>query len=169
MRLLKLEDICFPVYSLSKNYEKIYTEFNILYIQTASGTYVLDNKNMNGNTLGERRAKIENTKLYKPKKTCYSVAQLLKCKSNIFIDNIGTVFKYKKTKYVPLKYHKILSIHYREKFGDYFLLVKDIFFPIVVNYREANTYSYAGILHTPTGYILYELSEDKKPDTKRKI
>ena len=111
MEQLNLFDIVFPVYSLPKVYEKIWEKYNVTYMETIYGTYVLDNKNMDGDTVGKRRLQINNSQLYRPRHVYYNIPQFLHSKTNVFMDSLGRVFKYKKTEMVPLKYHKIKSIH----------------------------------------------------------
>lgn len=167
MEQLSLFDIVFPVYTLPKVYERIWEDFNVTYIETVYGIYVLDNKNMDGDTVGKRRLHINNSKLYRPRHVYYNISQFLKSKTNIFMDSLGRVFKYKKTHIVPLKYHKIKSI-YRLESGECYIEL-DINFPIKVNCRLAYSMGYVGVLHTKWGYILYSFSEYEMKNTKRKI
>ena len=167
MEQLNLFDIVFPVYSLPKVYEKIWEKYNVTYMETIYGTYVLDNKNMDGDTVGKRRLQINNSQLYRPRHVYYNIPQFLHSKTNVFMDSLGRVFKYKKTKMVPLKYHKIKSIH-RLNSGECELEL-DINFSVKVNCRLAYSVQYVAVLHTKWGYILYSFSEFEKPNTRRKI
>ena len=67
MEQLNLFDIQFPIYSITRTYKRIWVEMNVTYIETESGIYVLDNKNVEGDSLGKRRLRITNDiyKLYK--------------------------------------------------------------------------------------------------------
>jgi hypothetical protein len=168
MEPLNLFDIKFPIYGITNTYKNIWTDLNVLYIETNTGTYVLDNKNIVGDTLGERRLKIKNSKLYIPRKVYYNIAQLLKSKHTVFIDKYGILFKYKKTQYVPLKYYKIENIDKAED-GQCILAIPKLPFYHKTTCRIAYSINYLGLLDTPFGYILYELSEYKKSDSKRKI
>lgn len=167
MEQLNLFDIKFPVYSLPKSYEKLWTKYNVTYLETIHDTYVLDNKNMPGDTLGKRRAHINNSKLYNPRHVYQNISQFLHSKTNVFIDTLGRVFKYKKTNMVPLKYHKIKDIHRLES-GECELEL-DVNFPIKVTCRVAYSIICVGLLHTKWGYILYSLEEEMQNDTRRKI
>lgn len=168
MEKLKITDINFPIYGITNNRKKIWEEYNILYIETLSGIYILDNKNMNGNTLGERRIKINNSKLYKPRQVCYNIIQLIKSKFTTFIDSTGKVFTYKKSKFVPLKYYKVTNI-IRSKDGECIISIPKINFVHKIACRKAYSIEYIGILHTDYGLVLYEYSNIEKKDTKRKI
>jgi hypothetical protein len=164
---MHLFDISFPVYAITKTYRKIWEEMNVVYIETESGTYVLDNKNIDGNTIGERRLKIKNSELYIPRKVYYNISQFLHSKYNKFIDSKGNIFSWKKSFNVPLKYHKVAGVIQTEE--DCIIHLKDIIFPQKVNCRIAYVINYVGVLHTEYGYVLYEYCENKKKDTYRKI
>lgn len=168
MEQLRLFDIEFPIYSITPNYKRIWNELNVLYIETDSGQYVLDNKNLNGDTLGQRRLKNKTSKLYIPRKTYYTVSQMLNSKNKIFIDSTGRVFNYKKSITVPLKFHKVIK-RIRVESGEYVLHLKGIEYPIKVNARKAFEINYVGILYTSYGYILYSYESEYKKDTRRKI
>lgn len=164
---MHLSDLQFPVYALAKNYKRVWEDLNVLYIDTDSGTYVLDNKNMDGDSLGARRLKLKGSDLFIPRKVYYNVNQLVHSSYNDFIDDKGKVFNWKKSKNVPLKYHKVNKIIKDD--NGCIIHLKDINFPQKVNCRIAYVIKYAGILHTSEGYILYEYCEGKKKDTYRKI
>ena len=167
MEQLNLFDIQFPVYTLPKVYEDIWEHWNVLYIRTIYGVYVLDNKNLDGDTVGKRRLQINNSDVYRPRHVYYNIPQFLHSKTNMFMDSLGRAFKYKKTESVPLIYHKIKS-RYRLKSGECELEI-DINFPVKVNCRLAHGIEYVAVLHTKYGYILYSFCEYKKKDTRRKI
>ena len=167
MHLKDFSDINFPVFTITASYIKIWDEFNIKYIQTQSGTYILDNKNLSGDTLGERRLKITTGLRYIPRKAYYNITQLIKSKTKTYIDNTGCVFTYKKTRTVPLKYYKVMDVVSTEE--GCILSFKNVNFRLRTNCREAYEIIYIGLLITSMGYILYETCEEKKRDTTRKI
>ena len=160
-------DIDFPIFAITKSYIKIWDELNVKYIKTPSGTYVLDNKNLSGNTLGERRVQLKTSLRYIPRKAYYNITQLIKSNNKTYIDNTGCVFTYKKTRMVPLKYYKVMDVVSTEE--GCILLIKGINFKIRTSCRSAFTINYVGLLTTGKGFILYETSEVKKRDTVRKI
>jgi hypothetical protein len=167
MEQLNLFDIEFPIYSITNSYKRIWEDMNVLYIETPYNTYVLDNKNLPGDTLGKRRLQISNSDIYRPRRVYYNIEQFLHSKDKIYIDSLGRCFKYKKTEMVPLKYHKIKDIN-RLKSGEC-VLTLDILFPLKVNCRLAYSIEYVGVLHTKYGEIVYSFEEEYKKDTRRKI
>lgn len=168
MEQLNLFNLNFPLYSITKTYKRIWTELNVLYIKTQSGTYVLDNKNLSGDNVGKRRIKIQSSELYKPRKVYYNLSQLLHAKGNIFMDNDGVVFKYKKTQYAPLTYYKVQNVT-QAKDGECILEVPQINYSYKINCRKAYSIEYIGILATEYGFIPYEFSEEYKKPTRRKL
>ncbi len=165
--LLTLFDIEFPIFALTTYYRRIWEEDNITYIETDSGVYALDNKNIKGDTLGQRRLRIKSIKLYMPREVVHSISQLLKSDYICFIDNNGKVFKYSKTRTAPLEYHKVDRVARSAK--GCVLHFKTINNPILVPCRIAFGIEYVGFIVTQLGYILYEYSEEHKQNTWRKI
>jgi len=168
MEPLNLFEFEFPLYGITKTFKKIWVEFNVTYIKTNTGIYVLDNKNIDGDTIGKRRLKIKSSELYIPRKIYYNIGQALHAKSNVFMDSNGVVFKYKKTKYVPLTYYKVNDVT-RAKDGECILTFSQINFSYKINCRKAYSTEYVGILATDFGFIPYEFSEVYKPPSRRKI
>jgi hypothetical protein len=160
-------DMQFPIFAISTNNKRIWTEDKITYVETASGVYVLDNKNIKGDTLGQRRLRIKNSKLYIPRAVVHSIPQLIKSKYKNYIDNNGNTFKYIKHTVVPLKYYKVDKIVETDK--GCVLKFKNLNNPIILSCREAYGVNYVGFLLTQIGYITYEYSEVYKADTWRKI
>lgn len=168
MDQLSLFDISFPIYAITNNYKRIYEELNVLKIDTPSGTYVLDNKNITGNTVGERRLKITGSDLYIPRKTYFTLGQMLHSKYTVFMDKDGIVFNYKKTGFVPLKYFKVQSIT-KASDGECVLQIPQVSFSYKVNCRKAYSIEYIGLLCTDFGFIPYEFTDEYKKPTRRKI
>ena len=169
MEQLNLFDINFPIYSITKTYEKIWEDMNVTYVRTSTGTYVLDNKNVEGDTLGKRRLRIKNDiyKLYRSRKVCYNISQLIKSKEQYFIDTNGIAFKYKKTEIVHLIYHKVEVIESKD--GECILDIPKLNYSHKTNCRQAYGIQYIGLLHTKYGYIPYDFCEYPKANTVRKI
>ena len=164
---MHLSDLQFPIYAIAKNYKRIWEDLNVLYIETDSGTYVLDNRNMEGDSLGARRLRLKGSDMFIPRKVYYNVSQLVHSSYKDFIDNSGKVFKWKMSTNVPLKYHKVRKLV--ETDNGCIIHLKDIEFPQLVNCRIAHVVKYVGVLHTNDGYIVYEYCEAQKKDTYRKI
>lgn len=160
-------DIKFPCYGITSNHKGIWTETNVTYIKTSSGVYVLDNKNIEGNTLGQRRLRIKNSALYIPRTVIHTFVQTVKSKYKIFIDNTGDIFKYIKTIKVPLKYYKVQNLI--ELDIGCVVTFKEIDNPILVPCRDSQGINYVGFLVTEFGYLTYDYSEEIKPNTWRKI
>lgn len=160
-------DIEFPIFTIALTYKRVWTEDNVTYIETDSGVYVLDNKNIDGNTLGQRRLRIKNSKLYIPRKVIHSVGQLVRSKYKTFLDNDGVLFKYYKTTIVPLKYLKVDRVV--DTKAGCVLHFKNFDHPEIVSCRVAYGIKYVGYLVTNVGYILYEYSDSFKGDTWRKV
>lgn len=164
---MHLFDIQFPIFSIAKSYKRVWEDMNVLYVETISGKYIIDNKNIDGDTLGKRRIKMNATTKYRPRKVIYNIHQLIHSKDKFFVDNTGTFFKYEKTEFVPLKYHKVKDTTRLE--DGCIISIEDIYFPQKVNCRLAFSTEYLGVLHTKMGYILYSYNTEKLKDTRRKI
>ena len=162
-----LADISFPLYGITSRYKRIWNEFNIQYIETRSGIYILDNKNLDGDTVGKRRLKIKSFDKYMPRMMVLTVAQLIHSKYKVFMDSTGAVFTYVKNKVVPLKYYKVQKITKMEE--GCVVSLKGIDYPIKINCREAYAIHCIGLLHTDIGLILYEISEYPRTNTWRKV
>ena len=166
---MHLFDIKFPIFSITKSHKRIWEEMNVLYVETLSGTYVLDNKNIDEDTLGKRRVRMQSKDKYIPRKVYYTLAQMIRSKDKYFIDNTGRAFKYEKRDFVPLKYHRVLDVRRDENSGECIVELEGINFPQLLSCKLAHSISYVGVLHTKYGYILYSFEEEYKGDTKRKI
>ena len=164
---MHLANIKFPVYAISNTARKIWEEFNVTYIETENGIYIIDNKNIEGNTLGKRRLKLKNVEKYKFRRTYFTIEQFLHSKYITFIDDTGKLFKWKKSKYVPLKFYKIKKIIKTE--NECIIIPEKINFSLKINCRLAHFNTHIGLLHTDMGLILYELTDKCKKDTWRKI
>lgn len=166
MQHKSLRDIRFPIFGVTNSYKKIWEEFGVLYIRTTKD-FVLDNKNLEGNTLGERRAKIKGSEKYIPRITIFNVPQLLNTKYKTFIDSNGIPFKYVKHSYVPLTYHKVIRKTRTDE--GYILEFKDTTYMVKVHYADALGIKYVGLLNTQLGDILYEFTDEYKTNTRKKI
>lgn len=165
MRLLKLEEISFPIYKL-RQYIKMYEEDNIVYIISPKlGTTILDNKNLNWNTLSKRRIHINEKILYPLNKQIVpNIEELIHQCGGTFIDSNGTIFSYKKQKFYKLKYYKILKVL------NNFLYIEEFSYPFnLYKVIDIIKFPYVGILNYCGGYILYHFSEEKLKDTRVKL
>lgn len=152
----------FPCYMLpSDNWEYV---DKILFIDGQ----VLDDKNMKGETLGRRRLETPFRSLFPLKDAVIDFIGLVKQRNKFFIDNKGRPFIYEKLKLVPLKYHQIQKISRRETAST--VKVRGIRTSFIVPRPPAEDYQWAGILYyNGVPWKLYEYSDEKLKDTRRKI
>ena len=129
---------------------------------------VLDDKNQSGETLGARRMQTAHRDKYVLKKMVVSFNGILKQRTQYFIDNKGMPFIYQKTKFLQLKYLKIKEVQLKEKAT--LIKVKGHYSPFTVPRPPAVGYTWAGGLHLhDIPWVLYEYSETKLKDTKKKV
>ena len=152
----------FPVYVVhSDNVELI---DGILWIEDQ----VLDDKNMSGETLGQRRLQTPMKSIYPLKYMISDTVELIKHRGNFYIDSEGVFFRYYKTKPIPLKYHKIKKAD--RKRGRSVIWLKDIPFPFDFARPPRPEQTWAGILYrSGIPWLLYEVCENRKKDTWRKV
>ena len=106
-----LNEVNFPVFPIRGN-RKIYKDphTGIDRVETVLKDWQLDNKSLIGITLSERRLKIPLKERYPLTFALFNFSQLLNYKKGcMFIDNLGNIFKYKKTRYEKLEYHKVIG------------------------------------------------------------
>lgn len=134
---------------------------------------LLDDLGQTG-TLGRRRLAYEGSeqlfkkKLFKLTKPIFRFEDLLHSKlTTKYIDSNGKIFNYKKSVYHPLTYHKI------EKFVEnphgYSVSVRGMHCRFFLTKEPELEWKYAGILRIGRGFLLYEFSSVRKPDSRRMI
>lgn len=129
---------------------------------------LLDDKNMSGETLGVRRLQSPFTNLFPLKRALINHIGILKQTGKNFIDSKGDPFIYDKTLMCKLKYYKIRKVDRKEVAS--LLWVKGINFPFTIPRPPEEGRTWAGILHLNNiPWMLYEYSEEKLKDTRRKI
>lgn len=159
----EVKKIKFPVYILPNgNWE---TADGILFLDNE----VVDDKNMPGLSLGIRRLQTPFTELLALKHSIDSLIGILKqTNKKCFIDSTGTPFIYQKTINAALKYYKIRKIELKDVASVIWL--KDINFPFTVPRPPAQEMTWAGVLHIGgLPWLLYEYSEERLKDTRRKV
>jgi hemin uptake protein HemP len=165
---MQLKNISFPLFAIG-SYKRLWEENLILYLESHNDIiYIVDNKNFAEKTIGKRRLRIPKKDRYKFIGTVFNLDQLLQSKRKIFIDNKGVLFKYKKTKRAELIYREIKKVKRVEDEG-ILVYANKIPVPIEVPTMLYSKQKYIGLLNYNGGYILYELTDDKKEDTWRKI
>ena len=158
---MRLTDTEFPVFILSA--EDIEEVDGIVF---ANGL-CLDDKNVKGDTLGIRRLHSAYPDMYELTRAIHDIPSLIKISSKKFIDSKGHIFNYEKTRFVPLIYHKIMKTVSKEIATIVWL--KDINFPFTIPRPLDPQMKWAGVLYNKTPWLIYEFSEARKKDTKRKV
>ena len=156
------DNIDFPVFVLhTDNIELI---DGILWIDNQ----VLDDKNMSGKTLGIRRLQSPMKSLYPLKYMLNDEADILHHQGKFYIDSDGFFFTKSKTTTTQLKYHKIMRVEKKTIASR--LWIKDCPFPFPLKRPLPENASWAGVLYRDgIPWIIYDLSEEKKKDSWRKI
>ncbi len=152
----------FPVYILpSGNWER---QDGLLFLDGA----IVDDKNMRGDTLGLRRLQTPHKNLYALKHQVDDFRGVIKSNEKQFIDTNGIPFIYEKTEFCKLKYYRIKSIVQKDTVS--LLKLHGVKQPFVIPRPPASDMRYAGVLHYGTlPWVLYEYSEDRREDTRRKV
>lgn len=161
-RNMDYDSISFPVFVVhTDNIELI---DGILWIDNQ----VLDDKNMKGKTLGQRRLQSPMISLYPLKYMIQDEAEMIKHQGKYYIDNKGHFVEKHKTTRVKLKYQKILRVEKKNIVS--MLWLKNCPFPFPLKRPLPENASWAGVLYRQGfPWVLYDLSEEKKKDTWRKI
>ena len=159
---MNYDNIEFPVFVLhTDNIELI---DGILWIDNQ----VLDDKNMLGTTLGRRRLQSPMKGLYPLKYMLNDETEILHHQGKFYIDSSGVFFIKSKTITTQLKYHKIMRVE--KKITASRLWIKDCPFPFPLKRPLPENASWAGVLYRDgIPWIIYDLSEERKKDTWRKI
>lgn len=139
-----------------RQYKKIENVDGIVYIHTYWNSYILDNTNLLGETLGVRRKSITSDNVYPFKSAIKTPRQLvLNAKtSDTYCDNTGRIFKYKKSKNCVVKCFKVANI--TQTGGK--LIISLVNFPVcfVVPLLVKNP-KYVTVVHFGQYYILYSI------------
>ncbi len=144
---------------------------------TETGDYnydysIVDDKNVEGNTLGVRRLRLleKGNKLKKLSKAIYFIGDVIKLgkKGTWFIDNSGYLFTYVKSRRVPLTFHKIAKIVPIQT-GGALIEIKGLPGRFKTLHNPLNSDKYAGILIDGMKYVLYGLFPEKHQNTHRAV
>jgi hypothetical protein len=177
MNTISLQEISYPVYKLP---DKPNVDDGIIYYYseqekedlTISKLLIVDDANIEGDTLAKRRLRIlsEGTKVYRLTNAIFFLGDLIKLATpqTNFIDSKGRLFVYRKDKFAKLKFYKIDRVMPITTGGAIISVVG-----IPSRFKVLNTPNdnirYAGILQTGMANILYGLYENDTEDTRRKI
>lgn len=159
--------IRWPIYAIG-NYRSLKEIDNVLRIITDYGAeYVVDNKNLYGDTLGNRRLRVKDEKLYKLKGIYYTAFDVFNSKYKTFIDSNGILFTLNKKVKRDLIYAKVIAtrVHKNKVLCTCEGIGKLIEIPFIPKIMP----KYLGLLKIPGDFLLYELSKVKKKDTWRKF
>lgn len=157
-----INKVRFPVYAMTS--DDWHITDGLLFLEGK----ILDDRNMPGDTLGIRRLQTPHKTLVRLAHQIDDMRGLLKSNQKTFIDTNGIPFIYEKTEFCKLKYYKIKSILKKESCSLLYLYgVKN---PFRVPRPPASEIQYAGVLHYGNlPWILYEYSEERQKDTRRKV
>lgn len=157
-----INKVRFPVYVLpSGNWDR---QDGLLFLDGR----IVDDKNMEGDTLGLRRLQTPHKNLHPLKQQIDNFRGVIKSKEKHFIDTNGIPFIYEKTEFCSLKYYRIKSITQRDTAS--LLKLDGVKNPFVIPRPPSSEMRYAGILHYgKMPWVLYEYSEEPKKDTRRKV
>ena len=129
---------------------------------------IVDDRNMPGKTLGLRRLQSPMKGLYELKKAVIDPVSMIRNPAGSYIDSLGRIFTYTKTRAVPLKYSIIRKVDKKETYS--LVWVKGINFPYTVKRPPVPGNTWAGILYVDGHpWLLYSYATEKQKDTWRKI
>lgn len=129
---------------------------------------IVDDKNMSGDTLGMRRLQTPHKNLFSLKNQIDNFRGMVKSREKHFIDTNGIPFIYEKTEFCKLKYYRIKRVIQKDTSS--LLKLDGVKSAFVIPRPPAEEMRYAGILHYgELPWVLYEYSEDRREDTRRKV
>ena len=153
--------VTFPVFKIpSSNW---YREDGLLFVDDR----IVDDCNMYGATIGIRRMQ-SHMDIMPLKKSVDTHLGLIKQKENTYIDTAGNPFIYEKTLWCKLKYYSIRKVE--QKIVACVLHLDGVKAPFTIPRPPHSDMLWAGILHLyELPWMLYEYSETKVKDSKRKV
>lgn len=175
---MNLAKVNFPVFPLSNDIHTttIDKALVVVYYDKELNTEIykyVDDTSIPKDTLGSRRLviKLRGDSLYPLREAIYFLGDLIKIAkvNNTFIDSSGKLFKYTKTKLIPLKFYSIDRI-IQIPTGGSIISVVGLLQRFKTLARVDSTKKYVGLLClTNKQYILYGVYNNKEKDTWRKI
>ena len=163
-------DLTFPLYRIKGIRSIERNPLGIIKVKNSRGEFILDNPNLQGDTLGARRLHILKKQRAKLGERLTYLRQLIKYPSGTyFIDNEGRLYSYKKGKRRYLVVcRKILkktitqsgTIIHVEKVNSPFKLYHNL---------EAEDVKFASIMETDWGPFLYDITGIKHEPFRRAI
>jgi hypothetical protein len=175
---MNLLEISWPVFRLGEH--KPVVEDNLVYyskeyvdkesLTTKIGLRIVDDKSVQGATLGLRRLTIAGARLFPIRQAMYFLGDLIKIakQTTWFIDNSGKVFQYRKSSRAKLTAHKIKKVLPLEGMGA-IIEVDGLPQRFKCMYAPKPDQYYAGILRWGLGYILYGFYDEQFKATHRLV
>ena len=157
--------INFPIYPL-RSYINKYTVDDIVIIETYYNTYILDNRNLEGETLAERRLHSKGN-LYPLNNPIYTYQELVKSKYKEYIDKYGNIFKYVRTNFVAIHSCKIEKIE--ETDSNTYLVYTKEYKPLMYLGDYLIYFEYVLVMKTKHGPLIYGFSDEYIAPTRKKI
>jgi len=159
---MNLSDVEFPVYVIHT--DEVQKLDGILWCEGA----VVDDTNVSGYTIGQRRLNTPHKNLYELRHMIDNFVDLSRHRRKFFVDSNGKFFRYEKSTTANLYYRRITKVI--EKDIMTLIYVENVPFPFELKRPPEPTQKYAGVLYIKDiPSYLYELSETKKKDTWRKV
>ena len=162
MNFQTLHLIQFPVYVLHN--DEVEERDGLLFCDTQ----IVDDKNVQGKTLGIRRLKTPHKNLYPLKYMLDDFRSMVQHRGNNYIDSRGRYFQYEKTKTIPLDSIEITKV---DRKGTASLIwLSKVPFPFTVKRPPATEMKYAQVLmvnNKPS--VLWSYSTTKQKRTWRKV
>ena len=158
--MIKLDELVFPIYKF-RGYKTLKKTNGILEISTHWNDYIVDNTNLRGKTLGERRRGIKTGEIY-PFKTFHNSPRdlIFNAKTgDTFIDTLGKLFKYTKTKRCEVFCKKLKNIVKTDN-GKSILFIED--FPtvfVVPSLAIPRRTRYVNLVKYGEYYLVYNFSD----------
>jgi hypothetical protein len=149
-------------------YSKEYVDKESL--ETRIGLRIVDDKSVQGATLGLRRLAIVGARLFPIRQALYFLGDLIKIakQTTWFIDNTGKVFQYRKSSRAKLAAHKITKVLPLEGMGA-IVEVQGLPQRFKCMYAPKPDQYYAGILRWGLSYVLYGFYNEAFKTTHRLV
>lgn len=173
--MLSLKDLQFPIYLIGR--DPIVEEDGLIYkelykINGEPDFLFIDDTSVEGDTLAKRRMQMgsKGVKLVKLNTAIFFVVDLVKYTKGTgikFIDSLGTIFTYTKSKFYKLECRKIKNIRAIDT-GGALIEVEGIHSRFKTLHMPTSE-KYAGVLVDGMSYILYGIFDTEFKATRRKV
>ena len=159
----------FPFYALRK-YVRIFEEGNYKVVETHKNRYILDYVESDFLYYSERRLALLREVstpyiIYPIKHRITSMSQLISSRYREFIDVYGKVFIWTPKKFKTVTCHRVSNI-WRTPKGGYAIKLSKIPTTFIL---DKPPLKYAQVINVGKAYILYDLCDEMRKDTRKKI